>query len=180
MHWLSLLEKASKMEDIREAQATFRAVRQHFEDLVHQENQLALEKFIEEGNEKDDFQPKPDELKDRFYQAFKSFQSRRTNERERLETEKLQNLKLKREILDKIKHLSETDETADSLNQLKQLQADWKKIRVIPKENVQELWESYRFYMDRFYDNLSINNELKELDRKKNLEFKIELCKRSR
>ena len=41
-----------------------------------------------------------------------------------------------------------------------------------------ELWDKYNLLQNKFYDNHSINIELKELDRKKNLEYKIELRKK--
>jgi len=49
------------------------------------------------------------------------------------------------------------------------------KIKNVPKEHVEKLWESYRVLNEIFYDRLSINNELKDLDRSKNLDHKIEL-----
>jgi hypothetical protein len=41
------------------------------------------------------------------------------------------------------------------------------------------LWANYHALTDRFYDNQSIYFELKELDRRKNLEAKLELCVRA-
>ncbi len=41
------------------------------------------------------------------------------------------------------------------------------------------MWANYHALLDRFYDNQSIYFELKELDRKKNLEAKLELCARA-
>ncbi|MCF8253921.1 MAG: DUF349 domain-containing protein, partial [Bacteroidia bacterium] len=55
---------------------------------------------------------------------------------------------------------------------------EWKKIKNVPKEHVERLWESFRVLNEIFYDRLSINNELKDLDRSKNLDQKIELIAR--
>jgi hypothetical protein len=44
---------------------------------------------------------------------------------------------------------------------------------------VRPLWASYHALVDRFYDNRNIYFELKELDRKKNLAAKTELCVRA-
>ncbi len=172
------MEEVAKLEDLREAADKARAIRDRIEKIFNEEQETALEKFLEEGNEADDFAPAQDELQKRFYDAYNNLKGRRSDQRERLEAEKQKNLIAKRAILDQLKELTETDETADSLDKVKQLQAEWKKIRVVPREYVQELWDSYRVFLDKFYDNLSINFELKELDRKKNLEFKIELCKK--
>lgn len=175
---LAQAEKATQLEDIKEAAEIMKAVRPLIESAFTDEYNAALEAFIEEGNEKDDFEYKEDELKQKFYDALKTIQTKRAEYRKRVEDEKQKNLKAKREILEKLKVLTESDETETSLEEVKELQREWKKIRVVPQEFVQELWDSYRFYLDKFYDNVSINFELKDLDRKKNLENKIELCKK--
>lgn len=175
---VELAIKASKSEDLKEAAEVMRQVRPVLDNIFLEEQNNALAAFIEEGGDKDSFEYKGTELRNQFYEAFKTVQRRRADERERVEKDKLKNLEAKRAILDKLKHLTESDETENSVEQVRELQREWKKIRVVPQEYVQELWDSYRFYMDKFYDNVSINNELKELDRKKNLEHKIELCKK--
>jgi hypothetical protein len=175
---VELAIKAADHTDLKEATETMRNIRQVIDVIFTEEYNAALAAFIEEGNEKDNFEYKGNELKDTFFEAFKKLQRRRAQERERVEQDKVKNLEAKRAILEKLKVLTESDETENSLEQVKELQREWKKLRVVPQEFVQELWDSYRFYLDKFYDNVSINNELKELDRKKNLEVKIELCKK--
>ncbi|MBI1223078.1 MAG: DUF349 domain-containing protein [Bacteroidetes bacterium] len=173
---VAVIENAASQEDLGEAGKIAKEVKSVLDARFDDEEQVALEAFLEDGNEKDEFQPKPNELKIRFIEAYKKIQSRRSEQRQRIEEEKQKNLAEKRRMLDELKNLTETDETAESLDKVKELQNEWKKIRAVPREFVQELWDAYRFYMDKFYDNLSINFELKELDRKKNLETKIDLC----
>ncbi|HCS22053.1 MAG TPA: hypothetical protein DIW47_16110 [Bacteroidetes bacterium] len=173
---LELIEETAKQDDLSRATRIAREVKSHLEVIFAEEEHTALDTFLEEGNEKDDFAPKPNEYKMRFLDAYKKIQARKGEQRQRIEDEKQKNLEIKRRILEDLKALTENDETDDSLNRIKELQNEWKKIRAVPHEHVQELWDSYRFYLDKFYDNLSINFELKELDRKKNLEAKIDLC----
>jgi len=175
---VELAVQASHLEDLKEASDTIKAIRPVFEEIIHSEFQAALEKFIEEGNIKEDFAPRPDPLKEKFQLAYKTLQGRKVEYRAKVEDERQKNLAAKKLILQKLKNLTEADETRESLNEVKSLQNEWKRIKAVPKEDVQELWDNYRFYLDKFYDNLSINNELKELDRRKNLEYKIELCKK--
>ncbi len=175
---VAVAEKAAQLEGLKEANEILRAIRPLIDIIFSDEQNAALEAFIEDGNEKDDFEYKEDELKQKFYDALKTVQAKRAEYRQRVEGEKQKNLKAKHDILEKLKGLTESDETENSLEEVKELQREWKKIRVVPQEFMQELWDSYRFYMDKFYDNVSINYELKDLDRKKNLETKIELCKK--
>ena len=67
----------------------------------------------------------------------------------------------------------------DQCDQFKALQKKWKSIGPVPGTQAKTLWANYHALVDRFYDNQSIYFELKELDRKKNLEAKLELCERA-
>lgn len=173
---LSMAIEAPKMLVAREAVKKIQNIRPFFDDLLKLERQEQLHKYLEAGNEEETFEFQDDGAKLKFYDAFKMAQEARAEEKKRIEDEKLKNLATKNAIIERIKVLTESDETIDSLNEIKQLQNDWKAIRVVPKANLQELYDRYHFYLDKFYDNFAINRELKELDRQKNLGIKIDLC----
>jgi len=59
------------------------------------------------------------------------------------------------------------------------MQQAWKQVGPVPPAHVKTLWANYNALIDRFYDHRNIYFELKELDRKKNLEAKLELCVRA-
>ena len=59
---------------------------------------------------------------------------------------------------------------------IKSLQQRWNESGSVSAEHRQELWKRFQALIDRFYANLRINRELKELDMQKNLAFKIGLC----
>lgn len=170
--------QAVKEKDATEATHIFKVIKPLFEHHIQEEFNAALHKFIEEGGEKDNFEFKGDGSREVFYNAYKELKQKKTDERNRQEAEKQNNLKKKEDILEQIRILSEAEETNESLKKLKELQNDWKQIRNIPKEHIERTWEMYRLYLDRFYDRLTIFNELKDLDRRKNLDHKIELTKK--
>src|SRR5690606_34073428 len=62
---------------------------------------------------------------------------------------------------------------------LKEIQNEWRSIGPVPSQYVRSLWANYSALIDRFYDKRSIYFELKELDRKKNLEAKLEICEKA-
>jgi hypothetical protein len=175
---VKIAEEAIQKENIKEASEKLRGLRPAFENLLNEEKQKALAEFIEAGGERDDFNPPADELRNRFYATFDALKKKRDEQRVMIDKQKLINLEAKREILEKIKNIVESEESRDSLEQIKFLQAEWKRIRLIPQEYAQNLWDTYTFYIDKFYDNRSIFYELKELDRQKNLAAKIDLCLR--
>ena len=47
---------------------------------------------------------------------------------------------------------------------------------LVPAGEVSNLWQSYHFLVEKFFDKVKINKELRDLDLKKNLESKIKLC----
>lgn len=167
--------EAAASKQIDEALLVFKTIRPFLEQQISEEKAEALAKFIEEGGEKDNFEFKADANKEAFNKAFQELKLKKEDAKRRQEEEKKENLRKKEAILEEIKKLNDSEETANSIKRLKDLQAEWKLIKNVPKENVDALWESYRVLIEIFYDRLSINNELKELDRSKNLGLKIEL-----
>lgn len=161
--------------DTRKANTVFQQLRSYIDEILRREREVLIGNWVAEGNEARDFQVPADASKDEFYQNFQKFQDRRKKEKIKAQEEREKNLRAKESVLERIKELVDTEETEKSLDQLRELQREWKQIRQVPKEQMDHLWETYRFYLDKFYDNLTINNELKELDRQKNLEIKIDL-----
>ncbi len=102
----------------------------------------------------------------------------REEEKKRIIKEKQKNLARKEALIAKLETIVSADETLDTIAEVKEIQKEWKGIRVLPKEAINGLWERYNQLLNTFYDNHSINLELKELDRQKNLEAKIELTKK--
>jgi hypothetical protein len=167
--------KASKEKELEEAIMLFKVIKPHLDIHFSEEKAQALTKFIEDGGDKDGFEFRGDSSKEEFNALFNELKQRKDDARKRQEAERLDNLNKKEAILEEIKKLNESEETSNSLKKLKELQGEWKKIKNVPKEHVEKLWESYRVLNEIFYDRLSINNELKDLDRSKNLDHKIEL-----
>ena len=51
--------------------------------------------------------------------------------------------------------------------------------RVVPQQNVKDLWETYNLHVENFYNFIKINKELRDLDLKKNYEQKVALCEQA-
>ncbi len=175
------LTKAEQLVDypnIKEAHDVFKKIRVLFDDAVKAERVIQVKEWADAGNDVREFKPAYDELKEKFYKVYTTFLEKRAEEKRLAEEEKQKNLQAKRQIIEKLKALSTQDETESVFKEVLDLQKQWKQIRTVPREHMQELWENYRFHLDKFYDNHAINNELKEKDRQKNLETKIELIKK--
>ena len=164
--------------DSKFASKGFNELREHLDALVRVDREKAIKDHADLGKDVREFQAPQDDLKDSFYKLFNEFRDRRKKEKEEAEKEKLKNLKEKEDILSELRQINDNGETSDSLNKVRELQIKWKQIRQVPKEKMDSLWETYKVLLDQFYDDLSINRELKELDRDKNLKFKIDLIQK--
>ena len=89
----------------------------------------------------------------------------------------LDNLSTKKLIIEELKELLKgEDNFSKSYNKFQALQSKWRSTGNIPPNDIHTLRENYQFLIGKFYDMVKINNELRELDKKKNLEHKTELC----
>jgi hypothetical protein len=139
-----------------------------------------LEKFVEEGGNKDDFAPVPDPLEDRFFQAIRKFNKKRAEYHEQLEKQRQHNLTGKNEILSHLKNLIQNEENMNkAFERFHELQAQWRAIGPVAAAEVSHLQLTYKFLVDKFYDFIKINRELQDLDQRRNLETKIQLCEQA-
>ena len=172
-------EALLKETDIKSADRKLNEVKTYFDEIESEEYNTALEKFLAEGGEKDGFVYKSDQLSERFHGAYKKLKARKAKLFAELEAEKEANLQARQNLLEKLRNLVDNEETNQSISELKKLQQEWKSIGHAPKKYAKSLWASYNALVYRFYDNISIYYELKELDRRKNLEAKLHLCERA-
>ena len=101
------------------------------------------------------------------------------NESESPEVNPAKQLKKKKEIIRVLRELVNGVENKDTFNNVKDLQNAWKDIGNLNNSKDKSLWTTYNALLDRFYDNRSIYFELKDLDRKKNLELKNAICEKA-
>jgi len=153
-------------------------IRESFIELFESEKNEALEKFIAQGNDPLDFDYKDKDF-DAFEACFKSIKSKHTAYILELNKQKEENFKKKSELLEKLRALINSEETEHTIKYVKEIQDEWKKIGTVSGDKDKELYKSYAALLSQYYDKRSIYNELKELDRKKNLEHKIEICEKA-
>lgn len=157
-------------EDVVRVRVAFAAIRK--EELAKEK-----EAFIAKGNEEAAFAPAADELEEQFKSLYAEIKEKRAAYNAAQDALKAENLAKKREIISKIKEIAED---ADNVNRqystVQQLQQDFKAIGEVPSENDTEVWKAYQVAVERFYDLLKMNKELRDYDFKKNLEQKQALC----
>ncbi|NBP06130.1 MAG: DUF349 domain-containing protein, partial [Bacteroidetes bacterium] len=156
-----ILKKAEELiysPDVRKAQETLNRLRDALDAKILAERPEQIKTWVEDGHDARDFKPAPDESRQALNTILQKFKERREEERKRAEEEKLANLKKKQAVLNDIRELTEAEEQSNSLNRMRELMKMWREIRQVPKEFQDELYTRYKFYVDKFYDNLSLFN----------------------
>jgi len=121
-----------------------------------------------------------DPLEERYKAAFNIYKHNKSRHSDQQEKEKLHNLEAKKLILDELKVLIASEETLKkTYDDFKVLQDRWKAIGMVPKTEAPGIWQNYHFLIEKFFDKVKINKELKDLDLRKNLEHKIQLCEKA-
>lgn len=148
-----------------------------FYKLHFAEREADMKAYLDAGGDPAAYQVKPDENENAFKAEMTIIKERRAKQFEEQENLKQENLKKKLDIIEKIKNMATSPEEANkSYQEFKQLQQEWKEIKMVPAENANELWRNYQLYVEQFYDLLKLNSEAREYDFKKNLEIKTKLC----
>ena len=142
-------------------------------------NELALEReaFVAKGNEEAAFAPLEDEAENKLKDLLNKIKEKRAEHIAAQEAIKVENLQKKRDIIRQIEEISaDPDNINRQFQTVQQLQQEFKAVGPVPATDETEIWKQYQAVVERFYDLLKINKELRDYDFKKNLEIKQQLC----
>lgn len=121
-----------------------------------------------------------DPVEKEFYALYNEYKAKRQQHIDAEQAQKEDNLKKKQELLEQLKVLLDSDKSLKEIyDDFNAIQDKWKAIGNVPHNEVNNLWESYHFLIDKFYEKVKINRELRDLDMKKNLEEKLILCEKA-
>ena len=176
---VNVAKELAKENNFRKVEAILREIKPLYDDIRDKERAAALQKFTASGGDANDFEYAGDEQDVAFDANLKLIRDRKFQHSRQLEEQKVGNLTRKQELVERLRVLVDSPDNTHQFDAFKELQKEWRSIGPVPGAQAKTLWANYHALVDRFYDNQSIYFELKELDRKKNLEAKIELCNRA-
>jgi len=177
---IEILEETVQDTDVVKIKDKVAAIKFNFLRLCKEDRDREMEQFILDGGDKDSYEHVEDPLEIRFKAAFNIFKDNKNKFNDILEKQKVENLQQKVAILEELKQLISSEETLKkTYDEFRNLQERWKEIGQVPATEITNLWNNYHFLVEKFYDKVKINRELRDLDLKKNLEAKIELCEKT-
>jgi len=177
----ALRDLVESTEDV-DIKGDVEAIKSVFYKHRNEINEQARAAFLEAGGLEEEFVPEEDPYENDIRELLKKYGQFRKDHNRQLDSEKEDNLKRKLEIIEKIKGLINNEESINrTFNEFRDLQREWREIEwreigLVPQAKMKNLWDTYHFHVENFYDYIKINRELRDLDLKKNLEIKLKIC----
>lgn len=140
--------------------------KKHSQQLI--ENKKA---FLEAGNDAIDFHF-DNPLKQEFDAIYVNYAAKRRKYYTDLDSTLKQNLLARITIIEELKNLIDNGDSSVMYKDFKNLQQRWNEIGAVPRNNYNDTWKTYHHHVERFYDLLHINKDLRDLDFRHNLEEK--------
>ena len=170
---IDTLEAISQKEGAEINREEVARLKQAFYTL--RKNELLVEKqaFLEKGNEESAFAPMPDALEDKMHGILNTIKEKKAEYTAAQEAERKANLEKKQAIIDELtKMADDTDHVNRHFARFRELSAEFKALGEVPATDMTDIWRSYQAAVERFYDQLKVNKDLRDYDFKKNLEQK--------
>ncbi len=136
--------------------------------------------YVENGGVEEEYTYEEDEQELILKSLLNKYREMRNVQMEQTEAEKQHNLEEKLKIIEELKELvTGTESIGETFQAFRDLQSRWRNVGLVPQGEVKNLWETYHHFVEVFYDYIKINKELRDLDFKRNLEMKLDLCEKA-
>ncbi len=165
--------------DARRNRKQIQDLTRQYETNVGLARSAARQKFAEGGEGAEAFAFQQPEGQQELNKAMQEFRENRAKDAKAEDASRGDNLSKKKELLDQLRVLVEAAETKDSSAKLKTLQAEWKATGAVPQTDSQGIWDTYHGLLDIYYSKQGQFLQMKDLDRRRNLEAKEALIKRA-
>ena len=137
-------------------------------------SKLKGEDEVKEESSKDN----PFEVVEQNFKAmYADYKKERAEFNKKQEEQREENLAKKQAIIEELKALVEgQDDVSAQFPAFRDLQNRWREAGPVPVKSYRDVNDTYQFYVEKFYDMVKINRDLRDLDFKKNLEAKEAFC----
>ncbi len=172
----ALQEAAAK--PVAESREEVAAIKAAFYSIIKEEDAKAREEFAAAHEDSlDGYEPAHCPEEEQVAQLLGEIKEKRAALLAAQEAERAANLERKRAIINEINSITDDPDNINrQFQRVQQLQADFKAIGEVPATAATEVWKTFQLAVEKFYDLLKINKELRDYDFKKNLEIKQQLC----
>ena len=118
-----------------------------------------------------------DAVEENFKGIYADYKRERAEYNKEQDALKEENLEKKKAIIEELKALVDgSDDVSSAFPAFREIQNRWKDVGPVPATAFRDINSTYQFNVERFYDKVKINRELRDLDFQKNLEAKEKFC----
>ena len=119
-------------------------------------------------------------LEKNFKKLLSEFRNKKAEYREKIELDFAKNLKIKTQIIKDIECIISNEETIkETFEKFRALQDKWRATGEVAIGYRNDIWKSYHHQVEKFYDFIKINNDLRDLDFDRNLKQKTSMCEQA-
>jgi hypothetical protein len=165
-----------KIDNIYSVAKSVDAIKAVFYKKINTEKELHKEEYLKNDGVEEEYKFIHPLEKD-FKKIFGEFRKKKAEYRENLELDFAKNLKIKSQIIKDIESIIKDEETIkETFERFRALQDKWRSTREVGIGYRNDIWKSYHHQVEKFYDFIKINNELRDLDFDRNLKQKVSMC----
>ncbi len=133
--------------------------------------------FLDEGGKLLDFQFSST-IKTDYNKLLSDYKIKRDAYYNHIESQLSENLEKRFQVIESLKSLIDEAEVSTMYKNFKEIQSKWNSIGAVPKTKYNDTWKIYQHHVERFYDLLSLSNDFRDADFKKNLEEKLKIIEK--
>lgn len=172
------LEKLLKSYPVQQLKANVDSLKFAFNSKFGKLLAEKKEAFLAEGGNSIDFQFSSP-VKSAYNKLLGEYKTKRDAHYNQLEKQLKENLERRNLLIEELKTLIENADSKTMYNDFQQIQNRWKAIGPVSKTKYNDTWRTFHHHVERFYDLLHLNKDLRELDFKHNLDEKLKLIERA-
>lgn len=177
---LVLLRQLAQTPAVESVMGEIEHIRAVFYKKLKQELEALKQEHLDSGGKSEQFIHQADPLEATLKTLYLEFKERKQKYFHQLEQEREHNAAIKLGIVEAIKDLVNRQESLNTtFHEFKELQLKWRETGPVPQDRMRDLYERYNLALENFFGYIKINKELRDLDLRKNLEAKNDLCEKA-
>jgi len=183
------INKPEVQEEVSLADKTLSELSDVFKNLMDSEDRMSRSKEAESiksafykllgklRSEAGEVEDAFSDVEENFKSIYSDYKRERAEYNKEQDALKEENLEKKKAIIEELKALVDgQDDVSTSFPIFRELQDRWRSTGPVPASAFRDINSTYQFNVERFYDKVKINRELRDLDFQKNLEAKEKFC----
>tara|TARA_A100001011_G_scaffold400842_1_gene519710 strand:+ start:31585 stop:33744 length:2160 start_codon:yes stop_codon:yes gene_type:complete len=176
---IAVYKELSTSENWLKNHNSLQKINQHFESKFKLAVEKEKKKFLKGGGNEIDFFFKPDYKKNYDQITFEYRKKRRDHFKDQEAAQKI-NLERRKVIIEEIKKLIDQNQIdSKAYKAFRTLQESWYNTGQVPRNQSQNLWETFKHHVERFYAFLHLDREFREMDYNHNYEEKLKIIERA-